>query len=94
MMTRILGNAATLEIHNIGLGHNNWLLDKNDDGLPMARDQHGLRLGAEPEQRPPVLSALLRQPVRLSVDRATIGPFRVLVRIESPDHHLLHRAVS
>jgi len=42
MMKSVLENPARYKIFKIGLNQANWLIDKNDYGLPTARYKHGM----------------------------------------------------
>ena len=42
LMKGVLTNIADYKIHSIGLKQSNWLIDKNDYGLPTARYKHGV----------------------------------------------------
>lgn len=42
LMKGTLENLASLKIYKIGLNQNNWLIDKNDLGIPTARYKHGM----------------------------------------------------
>lgn len=41
MVVRSLKNAATLKVHKIGFKEANWLIEKNEFGIPLNRYKHG-----------------------------------------------------
>ncbi len=41
MVKQSLKNAATLKVHKIGFEEANWLIEKNELGIPLNRYKHG-----------------------------------------------------